>query len=171
MASIIEDLKAQARILHRQATDQDPATLARLKAAGITGDPLKRGHFLSLLARELGFDGWPHALRVLEGRSADDFGTLLYPSSSGVYSNIWSASYDEARSIRAEHGGYLLAYKHQFFIAERDFVEMLGLDADDLDWELIGRDWVRPANPEARGRLYEKLVRVRQRSLLPTATD
>ncbi len=171
MATIIHNLKAQARILHRQAADQDPAALARLKAAGITGDPIKRGHFLSALARELGFDGWPHALQVLGGSPSGDFGTLLYPSSSGAYSNIWSASYEEARSIRAEHGGYLLAYKHQFFIAERDFIETLGLDADDPDWNLIGRDWVRPANPEARGRLYEKLVRVRLEPLVLTATS
>lgn len=159
MASILEDLKAQARILHRRATAGDAAALARL---GNTDEPIKRRHCLSALARELGFDGWPHAVAVLSGRPTDDFGTLLYPPEGSGHSNIWCATYDEAHDIRAEHGGYLLAYKHQFFIVDRYFIETLGLDPDDPDWERIGRDWVQPLEPEARGRLYARLVRARQ---------
>lgn len=68
MADVIEDLKAQARI-RRQAKSGT------------------RGHHLSELARELGF-GWPHLVAVLTGRTADDFGTLLYPRGGDVHWNI-----------------------------------------------------------------------------------
>ncbi|MBC7171580.1 MAG: hypothetical protein H5U40_04100, partial [Polyangiaceae bacterium] len=69
------------------------------------------------------------------------------------------ASYEEASTIRAEHGGYLLAYKRHFFIVDSYFIETLGLDPADPDWERIGRDWARPLAPEARTRLYERLIR------------
>ena len=91
----------------------------------------------------------------------DDFGTLLYPNGASAHWNIWSASYDEAKAIRADHGGYLLAYKRHFFIVDRHFIETIGLDPDDPDWEKMGRDWVRPKDPEARGRLYARLTRDR----------
>jgi hypothetical protein len=68
-----------------------------------------------------------------------DFGTLLYPDGADAHWNIWSASYAEARSIRAHYGGYLLAYRRHFFIVDRYFIETLGLLPEDPDWELIGR--------------------------------
>ena len=47
-------------------------------------------------------------------------------------------------------------------IVDRYFIETLGLDPEDPDWEAIGRDWVRPASLKARERLYAKLIRVHQ---------
>ena len=110
------------------------------------------------LARRLGFRDWQHATAILSGRAGDDFGTLLCPPEADVHCNIWSAQYDQARRIRDENGGYLLAYRRHFFIVDRYFIETLGLDADDPDWELIGRDWARPQEPAARERLYAKLI-------------
>lgn len=162
MASIVEELKTQARLLHKGADDGDEAALARIARARRPPDaPLQRRHCLSALALELGFSGWPHARAILEGESPDDFGTLLYQDGCGGHANIWSAAYDEARAIRSQHGGYLLAYKRHFLIVEASFVDTLGLDPDDPDWEAIGRDWVRPTQPPARNRLYARLVRNR----------
>lgn len=175
MESLIDELKSRARVLHRQAHDQKPDALARLRAVPelrtLDDDALaaavKRRHGLSAQARELGFAGWAHLKAVLEGDGdVTDFGTLLYPKGADAHWNIWSASYDEARKIRQEHGGYLLAYKKHFFIVDRHFIETLGLDPEDPDWERIGRDWARPADPEARGRLYARLIRQR----LPAAS-
>ena len=87
-----------------------------------------------------------------------DFGTLLYPSTCSGHYNIWSASYAEAREIRAAHGGYLLAYKRQFLIVEDGYIDSMGLDPADPDWERMGRDWVQPGDLAARERLYRKLV-------------
>ena len=167
MAGVISDLKAHARILHRQVRQQEPLAMARTRhlAELHDHDPatlaalVRRRHCLAIIARELGFEGWPHAVAVLRGTESTDFGTLLYPKGAESHWNIWSASYDEARAIREEHGGYLLAYRRHYFIVDRYFIETLGLPPDDPDWELIGRDWVRPRRADARERLYGKLIR------------
>ncbi len=171
MAGVITDLKAQARILHRQVASGHTPAVARIRRlaeladgdARAPAERTRRRHCLAVLARELGFRGWPHAAAVLRGADASDFGTLLYPSGAEAHWNIWSASYREAAAIREDHGGYLLAYRRHFFIADRHFIATLGLDPDDADWERIGRDWVKPRLPEARERLYRRLIRARVR--------
>ena len=169
MAGVIAYLKAQARILHRQIGEREPLAVARAQQLeewrdsdpALLSARIRRRHCLAMIARELGFQGWPHAVGVLGGTDSSDFGTLLYPKGAEVHWNIWSASYDEARAIREQHGGYLLAYRKHFFITDRHFIDTLGLDPDDPDWQLIGRDWVRPRRADARERLYGKLIRRR----------
>jgi len=41
---------------------------------------------------------------------------------------------------------------------DRHYIETIGLDPEDPDWDFIGRDWARPAEPAARQRLYGKLL-------------
>lgn len=172
MRALVSELKARARILHRQARDGDPEAIRRVRTLPELRklDPeqlsaeLQRKHGLAVVARELGFDGWQHAIAMLTGQGGDDHGTVLYPRECWGHWNIWSASYEEARGIREEHGGYLLPYKHQFFIVEGNFIDTIGLDPEDEDWARIGRDWVRPADPEARTRLYVKLIQARLRA-------
>jgi hypothetical protein len=169
MAGVISDLKARARILHRQIGQRESHAVTRIRQLPELRDhdlaslpaSVKRRHCLAIVARELGFQGWPHAVGILSGTESTDFGTLLYPEGAAVHWNIWSASYAEARAIREQHGGYLLAYRRHFFIADRYFIETLGLQPDDPDWELIGRDWVKPRQLDARERLYGKLIRRR----------
>lgn len=169
MSFVIDDLKVRARMLQREVEAKAPEALTRLRSlpelrqlddVGLV-EQTQRRHCLSLIARELGFAGWSHLTAVMHGEQNDDFGTLLYPKGAAAMWNIWSASYDEARAIRAEHGGYLLPYRRQFFISDRYFVEMLGLDPDDPDWHHIGRDWARPGDLAARDRLYAALIKAR----------
>lgn len=164
---LIEDLKARARLLHRAASAgeapaaervRELAELAELDDAALR-ERLQRRHCLSVIARELGFRDWKHARDVLSAPGqVPDFGTLLYPPRCVVHWNIWSAHYEEAREIRAQDGGFLLAYRHQFLIVDRHYIETLGLSPEDPDWEALGRDWVRPGDPAARSRLYGKLL-------------
>lgn len=169
MIDPVRELKARAELLHHRVTAHEAKALARLRvlpefratkaeALGELAARVKRKHCLAVTAREVGFDGWLHAVAVLTGRASDDFGTLLCLLGSPAHWNIWSASYEEARAIRHEHGGYLLAYKRQFFITDRHYIETIGLDPEDLDWERIGHDWARPSELAARGRLYGKLL-------------
>lgn len=170
MVDILDDLKAQARRLQAHVQDRKPAALVRLRALpklreaddAALAATVKRRHCLAVLARELGFDGWPHAVAVLGGESVENFGKLLYPAHFSSRLNIWCATYDEAREIRADNDGYLLAYQRHWFVAESGFIEALGLDPQDADWERIGRDWARPKDLAARTRLYGKLVVARQ---------
>ena len=166
MAGVISDLKVHARLRHRQISRHEPAAVARTRRLdefrdrdpASLSESIKRRHCLAVIARELGFQGWPHAVGVLRGTDSTDFGTLLYPKGADVHCNIWSASYAEARAIRDQNDGYLLAYRRHFFIVDRHFIKTLGLQPDDPDWELIGRDWVRPRHADARERLYGKLI-------------
>jgi hypothetical protein len=172
MESVLDDLRARARILHGAVRAGEPRAEQRVRGLAelreLTSEALvaacKRKHCLTVIAKELGFDGWQHAVRVLEGSDGQNFGTLLHGPGAAGHWNIWSASYEEAKSIRAEHGGYLLPYKHQFMIVDRHYIESLGLDPDDANWERMGKDWVAPYSLEARAVLCEKLVRCREPS-------
>lgn len=170
MIDAIEEIKVRARQLHRRAQAGDPAALERLqRLPELDQEPpaperIQRKHGLAVIARELGFSGWPHAHRVLEGDEDEaDLGTLLYPPSCGAFTNQWFADYATARLTREQAGGYLLGYRRQFFVCSRQFVQTLGLDPDDPDWEAIGFDWIRPQQPAARRRLYAKLIARRSR--------
>lgn len=166
---IVEELKDKARLLHKAVEASDEKAIARVRTSpdlkGLPADQIpaavQRKHCLSTLAREIGFSGWSHAVTVLDGRPSDDMGTLLSPAGASAYWNIWSASYDEARQIREEHGGYLLAYKRHFFIVDRHYIEMLGLDPEDPRWQRMARDWARPGDVGARRELYGVLIRRR----------
>ena len=45
--------------------------------------------------------------------------------------------------------------------AIRRFVEALGVDPDDMDWQRLGWDWVQPQERAARVRLYAKILAAR----------
>jgi hypothetical protein len=173
MVDPVRELKTRAEILQGRVASGDGKALERLRAlpelaradaeALATAAPrMRRKHFLLVVAREHGFTTWEHARRVLEGATAEtDFGTLLYGAQTMGTLNVWFADYDEARrhldEVRREGvRRYLLAYKRQFFVAERCLVEALGLDPDDADWDAIDCDWARPRDPVARRRLYQK---------------
>ena len=167
MAGLVEILRSHARILQREAGAGSPVARARLRALDGLRDfddatlvaTVQRRHALAAIARELGFSGWPHAAAVLGGERNDDFGTLLYPAGGAAHSNLWSADYQEARELREQVDGFLLAYQRHYFVVDRHFLGTLGLDPGDPDWERIGRDWVRPRDPAARARLYARLIR------------
>lgn len=172
------ELKIRAELLQKRIGEGDAASLARLRVlpelrradgAALTAAAreARRKHCLAVVARECGFSGWEHALRVLDAENGDpsetDLGTLLVatsPGASGVL-HAWFAAYDEARAALEAHRGrgepwFLLGYKTHFFLADAAYVQLLGLSPDDPDWEAIGWDWARPANRAARARLFTR---------------
>lgn len=166
---LVEDLKHRARLLHREAKRAEPRALASLRrldelaqlSDGALARSVRRRHCLAALSRTLGFRGWPHAKAVLSGGDHPDRGELMHRDSMGALTNIWSASYSEAKSIRAKHGGFLLGYRHQFLVVEAGYIEHLGLEPSHPDWALIGRDWVRPKNRPAWIRLTRAAIDAR----------
>ncbi|MCU1335068.1 MAG: hypothetical protein JWO19_649 [Bryobacterales bacterium] len=78
---------------------------------------------------------------------------------------------DDSRGSEASSDGYLLAYKRQYVVVDRYFIESLGLDPLDPDWEDLGFDWVRPKHVAARSRLYAKLVACQPREAAWTTRD
>jgi hypothetical protein len=81
--------------------------------------------------------------------------------------NLWYKTHDEAETVRRTRGGYLLAYRKQFLVVERSYIEGLGLDPNDPDWKDLGFDWAaRNGKDAARARLYSKLI-----AALPRESD
>ena len=173
MIEATEELKIRAEILHKRLVAGVPGSRTRLRAltplAKADDDALaaaagavQRKHCLAVVAREVGFGNWNHALSVLRGDLAEpDFGTLLYDAEGcrGTL-NAWFANHPEARahlSSQRDRGGhvFLLAYKRQFVVVDSHFVEGLGLDPEDPDWKILHYDWLGPARA-ARQRLYAK---------------
>ena len=94
-----------------------------------------------------------------------DESVLWYSDKLHEYLNRWFARYEEARASLESEGGYLLPYRHQFFVCEWGAIKALGLDADDPDWKSIGWDCVKPADVEAYQRLYEKRKQIAETAL------
>jgi hypothetical protein len=172
MVDPVRELKTRAELLHHRVAQGDEQARARLRALpelkkaddeALTSAAarLQRKHYLAVVAREHGFSSWEQARRVLEGSPEEaDFGTMLYASNAGAI-NVWFADHVEARKHLDEVNArgdrhYLLAWRKQFLVCDRYFIEALGLDPDDADWAAIGCDWARPGDPEARRRLYQK---------------
>jgi hypothetical protein len=82
--------------------------------------------------------------------------TLWYPRTLDVFLNRWFASYEDARESLRSEGGYLLPYRHQFFVCQAEAIRAMGLEPDDPDWERINFDGARPVDAEAYERLHEK---------------
>lgn len=166
VTDVLTHLKSRARALHKQVAKRGPIAIARLRAvpgdASLTDEEIvgqtKRRHCLSVIALELGFRGWAQLAHVLEGGGEGaDFGSILCPMRMMSHQNIWLSDYAEAKRIRNDHGGFLLAYRKQFFIADGDYLLDLGLDPEAEGWEAMGRDWVTPDDLNARARFYARL--------------
>src|SRR5437879_1606835 len=169
MTNATRELKIQAEILHKRIRALDNRYLGRLRILTecrrssdeqliAMAAAIRRRNCLAVIAAEWGFANWRQAKAALTGDSgAVEFGTLLYPV-CGAGLNRWYARYEEAAPVREACNGYLLAYKRQYLVVDRDSIERLGLDPGDPDWSELGFDWVRPASFAARTRLYDKLV-------------
>jgi hypothetical protein len=81
---------------------------------------------------------------------------VMYVDSMDAVPSAWFTSYEAARQAQEAGGGYLLPFRSQFFVTPAEGIRELGLDPADPDWELIGRDWVRPRDLAAWERLAEK---------------
>ena len=112
----------------------------------------QRKHALKAIALQNGFESWNDLKANCEQVIANTFVKAYV----GGHLNKWFAHYEEAKSEHNRNGGYLLPYKHQFFICDADYIVMLGLDPNDQDWVLIGFDWAKPTNIKAWQRLFHK---------------
>lgn len=104
---------------------------------------VKRKHALAVISFEKGFKSWSELKCQL-------------PFIRGGFLNQWFKSYDDAKSYLESNRGYLLPFQRQFFVCDSDYIDNLGLNSKDKDWELIAFDWVNPTNQEAWQRLYKK---------------
>jgi hypothetical protein len=115
-------------------------------------------HALEVVAREQGFASWSELKTASEANPATGLDTArLLRRPGGGFLNHWYARYEEAQASLAAVGGFLFPYRGQYFICDAGLLEQHGIDPGDPDWARIGRDWVRPADPQARDRLERVL--------------
>jgi hypothetical protein len=92
---------------------------------------------------------------------------LWYQTNLDVFLNRWFSNYEDARRDLETHRGFLLPYRHHFFVCKAEVVSALGLDPADPDWEKIGYDCAEPKDAEA----FERLKRARERVVSPPDSE
>ncbi len=155
-----EFLKSEAELLLKNARNGEPQAIERFRrlplfdmhdTAWISGLQLKNA--LHIVSTENDFPSWgdlKHALDTAAETSPLAIpGEQFYPKGFTTYWNIWFAKYSQAKKVLDEGKGYLLPYKHQYFIVEEHFVDSIGIPHTMPEWEAIGRDWVHPLNVKA----------------------
>ena len=97
---------------------------ANLSIEDILQQDIKRKHALAVIAIENGFNSWTDLKMQIH-------------FIVGGYLNLWFTNYAEAKSHLESAGGFLLPYKHQFFICNANYIRQIGFGSDDSDWKLI----------------------------------
>jgi hypothetical protein len=149
----VEKYKIQASILLKSLCGSDAEKAAKrfkrlpefadLSVTDILQKDIKHKHALRLVAIENGFTSWV------------DLKMQVNFIING-YLNSWFPNYPEAKSHLEATGGFLLPYKHHYFICNANYIKQIGFEPDDPDWKLIGYDWVVPGDKKAWQRLYKK---------------
>ena len=144
------EIKVRARLLVNALRRHDPEAIALASSVASSRrwsepDTWTLTHCMNIVSARAGFAHWDHARHVLGGDAVagDDVGTLWYDHACGALTNQWFANYDEARSIlEGDPSLYLLPYRRQYVLADRHFIELLGLDPSIRPWVEMGRDLV-----------------------------
>jgi hypothetical protein len=122
---------------------------------------------LAVIAHEHGYPSWNALKADLEGVALaargegetsfrEDESISWYPRGGDVFLNRWFSRYEEARQSLDEEGGFLLPYRHHFFVCRPEAIRAMGLDPEDPDWRRIGWDAARRSDRSAYQRLREK---------------
>ena len=170
----LEALKRKANLLLKRLLGPDRAlalrAAARLRGAACWAakspedifaarDRVQHKHALDAVAAETGFRDWRHLKAEVDRRAATGFDPeRLFGPRSSLFLNLWFRTYEEARAALAP-GCFLFPYRSQFVVCDASLLADLGIDADDPDWNAIGRDWAHPHDIAARDRLAARLAR------------
>ena len=145
---LLKDLRDGDRNQEAAARFQRLAPFKSLSRAEIA-DAVQRKHALDVIARENGFLNWAKLKQ-----SQDN---LWIRPVGGPRLHVWCKSHEEAIAYRDANGGYILTDRGVCFVADRDYIEALGLDPDDDRWAKIDYDCCAPADQRAYAELIAKL--------------
>ena len=110
---------------------------------------VKLKHALDVIALENGFMSWVNLKFYFTDTKNTEF--LM----GGGFLHKWFSTYKEAKSNFTAINEFLLPYKKNFFIANTSYIDYIGLDITNPDWQLIGNNWVEPLNKLAWKRLSQ----------------
>ena len=138
--SLAEEAAKRVRLLH----------VFKHLSLVVLREQVRRKHALAVIALENTYISWEHLKLSLEPIN-------FYPEHCVGFLNHWFSSYGEAKAHLMNAGGYLLPHKNQFFVCGAAYIQALGLDPKDADWQAVGFDWVEPSQPEAWLRLARQV--------------
>lgn len=146
MNIVLNELKIRASFLHKKLNLADPASLALVeklsrKRQWTIPAQWQHKHCLNLVAAQVGFHDWQHAHHVFSGAAIpdDDFGDFWHQNMG--FTNHWFADYQEACDYLTKHPqSFLLPYRRQYFVVEREYLEVLHLQATHPGWHQYARN-------------------------------
>lgn len=163
-------MESRAKKLLDGIEARDAVCLGRIRAkipscAEADYQDLNHDHSRTTVAREAGFKTWQMAIDMMELRlvPGDDFGDFWYSTTTDVMLNHWCRNYEEALEVHKEHGGFLVPYRRHFAVVQRGYIKILGMDADDPAWQVIGNNLVEPGDKST----YRCLVLARLKQIRP----
>lgn len=142
---LLKDLHSDDREVRRRAAERF-RRIAPFKELGAdhvcrSHADIQRKHALAVIARERGYAAWKNL------KDAAD--VLWCPPDTSAFWHNWCKTHKEAREYLEVNGGYLLTAHGKWFIAERGYIEWLGLDPDDPRWDAIDFDVYAPRDKRA----------------------
>lgn len=135
--SSIDSFKIKAKLLQKAK-----------KKAGVEF-PLKDA--FAVIAKTAGYSSWK------EMKDDYELADLLNPPRWSSMWKIWFSNREEALSHLDIQSHYLIPYRSQFFICDIYYLNALGIEWDDQDLRLVGRDWSAPQDMLAWKRLLQKI--------------
>jgi hypothetical protein len=158
-----EFLKTEAELLLKNVQHMEPHAIARFQHLPVFSTltrndaqkpaDLQLKHALQVIAVENDYPSWSDLKAALDTAAETsplaEVQEQFYPKGFTTYWNIWFAKYSQARKVLDEGKGYLLPYKHQYFIVEEHFVDSIGIPHTLPEWKQIGNDWVHPRSVKA----------------------
>ena len=174
MKYALQEVKTQAKKLLK-AFQSDPSLVRGMqiplkKIAVSSLEELKLKHCLSLVAIELGFKDWHEAQQLLSGSKPQsmtiNMGSFFYPKGCGGFINEWFADYSQAKNtlVNSATSKWLLPYKNQFIVVEKEYIEVFKLDKSLLSsWAEIEHDMAASYNSLAWDKITCAVIRNRQR--------
>lgn len=169
----LSECRIRASLLHKTLLGPDEAratraaqrlcTLSRYSALSpqellARREQVSHTHALEVIAREQGHGSWRELKHARDTAPRRFDAEAFFTRNAGSDLKRWFVTHAQARESLLAHGGWLFAFREQFFVCERAFLHGLGVDVADPDWQRLGFDWIEPADLAAKARLEARLI-------------
>ncbi|HXS35697.1 MAG TPA: hypothetical protein VN721_03290 [Flavipsychrobacter sp.] len=161
----LEELKIQASILLKNLRSDD-GEKARKAAERFLDLPfpkfsnadevienrssIRLKHALTIIALENVYGNW----ELLKNKVIME--DCLFHNAPSSFLNVWFNNYEDAKHYQKDNGGYLLQYRKDYVISQKEYIEAIDLGEMEEEWSAIGYDWANPDSKTAWDKLFEK---------------
>jgi hypothetical protein len=136
LKSSISSVKIKAKLLQKAKSKSD--SKFALKDA------------FAIISKAAGYNSWK------EMKDSYDESDIFNPHNWSAQWKTWFATIDEARhNLKPDH--YLIPYRKQFFVCDRDYLRALGISSNDEDLMKVGNDWSAPMDFKSWENLKSKI--------------